>query len=131
MSEITDHFDKALGERGGWGGTLVATCRCGREHFATGDQAHYDPDGELERLRERAAADPAKTFEHADTDSVGVVTLSNLGTCVWGCPCKTLETLEKLLWNNREPFLAYYRARLTDDIQKASDLLAPIPKTPK
>lgn len=122
---ISDEFDSVLQ----WGGSLVQHCRCGRTHFATNDEgADFDP-GELEQLRADAKKEPTAYLEDPTNDSIGVAWF-NGENHVWNCPCKSLERIENLLWQNREAFTRYYRIRAEREMRSLNATLSNIEPTP-
>jgi hypothetical protein len=114
MKTISDHFDKALQ---GWGGTPVATCQCGRIHFAESGE-NMDP-GELDALKAKRKADPSK-YITAEGDGVGVITFNGV-THVWNCPCESLARIEEWIWAHRETITRYLRARLDAEAKAATE----------
>ena len=99
------------------GGLLTATCMCGKEHYAGGENHWYD-EGEWERLEAAAKAAPEK-YEYHDCDSVYVATLNGCNYVV-DCPCGRLAGIEELFWQLKNPLLEYYRLRIEREKCEAS-----------
>ena len=54
-------------------------------------------------------------------------------TAVWGCKCGYFDRVEAYLWNNRNTFLGYYRARIArekKELDTSAGQLASICKAP-
>jgi len=95
-------------------GSLVISCElCGREHFACYEKGWYE-EGELERLRKKAAENPDKYIEDDSSDSIGWGTIAGK-QFVWDCPClpETMRRYEDFVVECRYAILKYLRARAT------------------
>lgn len=92
-----------------FGGTLVATCRCGRTHFCSNTALDFE-DGELDDLLKSASEKPEKFIEDGKNDSVAVMDGPN-GLIVWGCHCHGAMPFEQFLIDYRYQILSYYTRR--------------------
>ncbi len=82
-------------------------CECGRVHFDTYNRYDWE-EGELARLEELAAAEPAKYIAH--DHSIGVMEMAGLSV-VMGCPCKKLVPYERFLRGHAHGIADYLKRR--------------------
>jgi hypothetical protein len=122
---MTKEFEEILS----WGGTPQAQCGCGRVHYASGGD--FMEEGELAGLEAKHKAQPDRYIPTTD-DSVGLTEVGGV-TYVYDCPCRGLERVESLFWNNRARIIAYYKARTARELKEATDNaagLAELPQSP-
>jgi len=106
-------------------GTIVATCACGRTHFASYDADCFD-EGELEKLSAQQQREPNKFVEHFQS-SVSVVHFGN-ETLVADCDCDRLKRYENFIWAYRQSILDYLVKRNTRDFNMVTELNEQIEK---
>lgn len=107
-----DQPSEAFEEAVSTGGGIVATCEhCKRVHFEDDERAGDFEEGELERLRAEAKADPDKTIAN------GGVRTGEIDGCtvVIGCPCNALRKYEDWIWNHRRLIATYLPKRAKDE----------------
>jgi hypothetical protein len=104
------------------GGQRSIDCACGRTHFSNSERAGTWDDGELERLREKAKADPESHIAHSD-DSVSAADIGGI-VYVWDCPCGYGERIERFLTENRAPIMRYIKACIESEAAQSSRDLA-------
>lgn len=88
------------------GGTLVATCACGRTHFCSNTTLDWE-DGELEELLQKSKSKPDMFIEDVHNDSVGIMNPDGR-QLVWGCPCHAAARIEQFLIYNRQDIQEYF-----------------------
>jgi hypothetical protein len=122
MTETNIHpaFERAFLSSGG--GSPASDCGCGRRCYAL-HNGYFEPDefNNLEELRQR---EPDK-YHVIDTDSVFICNIFNR-PYVWGCPCRYAETVQQLLWNERDRIVQYLSDRnrtLLYDAQRFAKLV--------
>lgn len=114
MNEATKEFLETVPSMGG---LLTATCICGKEHYAGGED-HWYEEGEWDRLEAAAKANPEK-YQYHDCDSVYVATLNGVNYVV-DCPCGRLAMVENFFWQRRDSLLEYFRNRIEKEKREAS-----------
>lgn len=108
-----------------WCGSPVNTCGCGRTHFtASGDNMD---EGELIALNAKAKLYPDRYTPDAENHSVSSADIAGKHV-VWGCKCGHAERVEAFLWDNRDRFLRYYRARIERAKKEAEATAAELSK---
>jgi hypothetical protein len=101
--------------RAGIGGIRAKCELCGRKFFEDSEIAGDWEDGELEKLRERAAIDDKVVA--MDNVSLGRIDGKEF---VMGCPClpQNLRKYEDFIWAHRRQFFEYVQARVKSLVEK-------------
>ena len=105
MSEPSQHMLEVYAS--GVGSPQIE-CICGRVHFAP-DSMHMDRE-ERNELKKLVIEKPDKYIAYPRDDSVSAAMI-NGNPVVRDCPCEWFQRFERLIWNERENILRYYRVR--------------------
>lgn len=109
IEDATPLFLEAFGS--GIGSPQIV-CVCGRTHYAP-DSA-FETDEERKTMLGHANARPDNVVLHEGQDGVSAKEINGI-TVVPGCPCNWLARFERLIWNERERILLYYKLRRDAD----------------
>jgi len=95
---ISDILEDVIMSKGRCCGSIVADCQCGITHFVS--EGDYE-EGELEKLREQAIANPKKFIENGTVDYIARREF-NAGQWVIGCPCNWQDKYARFIWAEYE-----------------------------
>jgi hypothetical protein len=104
------------------GGTIAATCLCGRVHFVDSGNADFD-EHELEEYRKNRDAKPDRYIGHFDCDFISVADMPG-GVLCYACPCGTANKYEDFLRIWRNEILEYYGKILSAEKRQTQSLEA-------
>lgn len=124
MSESREPSQLFLDSFRGGGGCSIE-CACGRVHFDNSEEGAWTwDDGELEHLRERAAADPGCVIAWAHC--VEYVEI-NGQTLVVDCACGLLRNVEDVILRHAEEIAKYLNGRAEQYRVRAAEIEVTVP----